>query len=202
MVTLKEVNPKLIAAQYAVRGKIVLRAQELEDAGEINELQRKALNESLFERLVNGLRQLHLDHTGQPVRVVTLDTQFRMHPVLGDFVSRVFYEAYGELPIKSGRPAPDFNHNVPNFAGRVCGWINCPVKGQEDRDRRVGGSRVRQVEADHIAREARHILETCPGLSLGVITFYAAQRDLILKQMSQYILCAVKFSVSQLVKIM
>ncbi len=33
MVTLKEVNPKLIAAQYAVRGKIVLRAQELEDAG-------------------------------------------------------------------------------------------------------------------------------------------------------------------------
>jgi aspartate/methionine/tyrosine aminotransferase len=33
MVTLKEVNPKLIDAQYAVRGKIVLRAQELEDAG-------------------------------------------------------------------------------------------------------------------------------------------------------------------------
>lgn len=33
MITIKDVNPNLIVAQYAVRGKIVIRAQELEEQG-------------------------------------------------------------------------------------------------------------------------------------------------------------------------
>ena len=33
MITIKDVNPNLIEAQYAVRGKIVIRAQELEEQG-------------------------------------------------------------------------------------------------------------------------------------------------------------------------
>ena len=32
--------------------------------------------------------------------MVMLDTQFRMHPVLGEFVSREFYEREGLDPIK------------------------------------------------------------------------------------------------------
>jgi aspartate/methionine/tyrosine aminotransferase len=34
MITIKDVNPNLIEAQYAVRGKIVIRAQELEEQGQ------------------------------------------------------------------------------------------------------------------------------------------------------------------------
>jgi superfamily I DNA and/or RNA helicase len=35
-----------------------------------------------------------------------------------------------------------------------------------------------------VAREAREILATSPDLSVGVITFYAAQRDAILEEMA------------------
>jgi hypothetical protein len=157
---------------------------ELERTGELREAEHRALRESLFERLVGGLRRLEREYPEQPRRVVMLDTQFRMHPVLGDFVSRTFYESAGEDSIRSGRPPEDFVHAVPGLEGRVCAWIDVPAHEGNTRDRKVGGSRVREVEAVHIAQEARHILDTCPELSVGVITFYAAQRDLILERMA------------------
>ena len=44
-------------------------------------------------------------------RVIMLDTQFRMHPKLGEIVSNSFYDGM----IKSVRPESDFNHNYHNF---------------------------------------------------------------------------------------
>lgn len=157
--------------------------QELEQSGTLRDAERKALGESLFERMVIGLRKLHRDHPEQPVRVITLDTQFRMHPVLGDFVSRTFYEAVDEPPIKSGRPAEEFSHPVPGLQGRVAAWIDLPVRDAADREARRSGSRIREVEAQRIAKEAQCILQACPDISVGVITFYAAQRDRILNAM-------------------
>lgn len=79
-----------------------------------------ALRESLFERLFVILRDRER-RDGQP-RVVTLDQQFRMHPVLGDFVSDQFYppgEGFG-----SPRPAADFAHDLPGLAGRCAAWLS------------------------------------------------------------------------------
>jgi hypothetical protein len=163
--------------------------KSLEEAGDLTQTETKALEDSLFERLVLRLRRLEQEHPGQPKRVVMLDTQFRMHPALGDFVSRTFYEAVSEPAIRSGRPATDFGHQVPELAGRVCAWIDVPASGRDDRDRRLpAGSRIRAIEAERAAREARRILDACPGLSLGVITFYAAQRELILEHMGEHAL--------------
>lgn len=160
--------------------------KSLEEAGDLTQVEKKALEDSLFERLVLRLRRLEQEHPGQPKRVIMLDTQFRMHPVLGDFVSRTFYEAVGEPAIRSGRPATDFGHPMPELAGRVCAWIDLPARGRDDRDRRLpAGSRIRAAEAERAAREAKRILDACPGMSLGVITFYAAQRDLILEHMGE-----------------
>jgi len=67
----------------------------------LSDEQREAYKESLFQRL---WRQLKDSESRDGVRrVVMLDTQFRMHPVLGDFVSHEFYEREGLDPVRPGR---------------------------------------------------------------------------------------------------
>ncbi len=156
---------------------------ELDARGELRAAEREALGQSLFERLVERLRRLERDQPGQPQRVVMLDTQFRMHPVLGDFVSRTFYEAVGEEPVRSGLDPGEFAHRVPGYEGAVCAWIDLPATESDTREPKVRGRWQRSVEAERVAREARRILEACPELSLGIITFYSAQRDLILERL-------------------
>ena len=87
-----------------------------------------ALKRSLFERLFRELRERELRDGIK--RTVTLDTQYRMHPTLGAFVSRHFYEPYGEALV-SGRDAGDFAHRVvladgTSLADRVGAWIQIP----------------------------------------------------------------------------
>ena len=80
---------------------------------------------SLFEYLFKNLGQ---ESGTETRRVVTLDSQFRMHPVLGDFVSKEFYESEGEPPIKAGLPAENFDHILPKYKGRVAAWFDVPPK--------------------------------------------------------------------------
>ncbi|MFX6250448.1 AAA domain-containing protein, partial [Acinetobacter baumannii] len=68
--------------------------------------QLAAFRSSLFERMRVKLQDLEKQDTIR--RVVMLDTQFRMHPRLGDFVSKQFYEAVGLGAVRSGRAAEDF----------------------------------------------------------------------------------------------
>jgi superfamily I DNA and/or RNA helicase len=70
------------------------------------------LKESLFERLFKDLGNRE-KRDGIP-RVVTLDEQYRMHPVLGQFVSDQFYKPHGEA-FRSPRPASDFVHSLPGL---------------------------------------------------------------------------------------
>lgn len=108
---------------------------------------------------------------------MTLNKQFRMHPELGNFISQNFYEMYGEK-VESPRPATDFEHGVQGYVGRFAAWIDVPrSKGSESQFEK---SRIREVEAKVIADEAKRILEADPTLTLGVITFYRAQAELIL----------------------
>ena len=139
------------------------------------------LDDSLFHRLFRHFERLEIE-TGVP-RAVTLDVQFRMHPTLGEFVSQVFYEPYGES-FRSGRPATDFEHGIGRFAGRVAAWIDVPA--HEGRPTRRGTSLVRLPEAKAVAELTAEILEEAPHLSVGVITFYAAQQELILEQLADY----------------
>lgn len=59
------------------------------------------------------------------VRRVTLDKQYRMHPLLGDFVSRNFYERFNPSEkFGSGRPTTDFTHDLPErTTSRRSGWM-------------------------------------------------------------------------------
>ena len=156
--------------------------RELEDElisrQSLTEAQAKAYEQSLFERLVKQLREQ--EKVDNIKRVVMLDTQYRMHPTLGDFISKQFYESEGLGVLHSGRPAQDFVHTIPGYQGKCAAWLDVPLQdGKEDRR---GSSRIRLAEARVIAREVKRIADSCgPTLSIGVISFYRAQCDLILE---------------------
>lgn len=139
------------------------------------------LEDSLFHRLFRHFERLEME-TGTP-RAVTLDVQFRMHPTLGDFVSRVFYEPYGE-GFRSGRPPEDFEHGLRRFQGQVAAWVDVPAR--LGRSTRSGTSLVRPVEARAVAQLAAEILVEAPHLSVGIITFYAAQQERILEELAGF----------------
>ena len=116
---------------------------------------------------------------GDLSRCVTLNVQYRMHPVLGDFVSRNFYERYNKNEaFSSGRPASDFVHSLPGTEGRPAMWID--VQGDEPAQR-DGTSWVRQIEQTTILSVLRKWknCEEGKGLTFGVISFYKAQTDAI-----------------------
>ncbi len=148
-------------------------------AGSLTEEAQAALKESLFGRLWELLKRLEAVD-GMP-RTVRLDTQFRMHPVLGDFVSRMFYERSGEQRLESGAPEEQFAHELPGYVkgGKPCcvAWLDVP--GGPGQGERRGRSKSRDVEARRIAREVRILMEASPHLSFGIIAFYSAQVDAI-----------------------
>lgn len=159
-------------------------AENGQEGESVQEQMRSALRLSLFEKLFTELRRR--EKRDGISRTVTLDRQYRMHPVLGSFVSKQFYEPHGE-GFESGRGEEEFAHDASlakgaSLAGKVAAWIDVPARrGEESR----GRSKRREVEARRVAEEAHAVIREHPGLSVGVITFYAAQRDEILSAMGE-----------------
>lgn len=166
---------------------------KLQEEHQLTEQQLEAFRMSLFERLRIKLQALEkLDSIR---RVVMLDTQFRMHPILGDFISQQFYESVKLGKIEPGRKAhefafdPDFlsalgDSEAPYYRDKVCQWIT--VSAEEGKNQYRGKSRIREAEAQRIAEEVQRLMQAGGDrLSVGVITFYAAQRDLIMEKLSQ-----------------
>ena len=140
------------------------------------ETTQASFRESLFGRLFRQAQELEL--RGDIKRAITLDTQYRMHPALGRFVSEVFYASSEQF----GSPLPesDFAHDLEPFVGRVAAWIDVPSGLGLERD---GRSKSRRVEALRVAEVTRRILRQRPDFSVGVITFYAAQALAILREL-------------------
>ena len=138
---------------------------------------RNKLRESLFERL--WIRAEELQRIDGVQRRVSLDSQYRMHPILGNFVSETFYAKYGEQ-FFSPLPAETFAHNLHPYENKVAVWKNIPIEEGIEFGQH---SKYRPSEAAWIAKEAKRILKETPNYSVGVITFYAAQKEEILRQM-------------------
>ena len=155
--------------------------RELEEGvnkGSVEAQTLEAIRASLFERLWVILRGL--EEKDRIRRTVTLNTQYRMHPVLGQFVSSAFYEAHEDGAIESPRAAREFVHDLPGYtkAGIPCvaAWIDVPSDcGREQR----GMSKIRPAEARTIAAEVSRLIDHDPRLTFGVIAFYSAQVDAI-----------------------
>lgn len=155
---------------------------------DLTTLQEEALQQSLFERLFRQLDARDRENLGgAAARVVTLDTQYRMHPVLGDLVSHCFYERHEEsVRLKSGKPIAEFGHNVKKFSKNgtsVCAaWSSVPLS-KSDGEHRSGTSWSRSAEAVRIADHVRSVFTEQKELSIGVISFYQAQVNTIWDQL-------------------
>lgn len=154
---------------------------EMAETHGLTEDQRRAFQDSLFERLWRQLKDR--EAIDKFPRVVMLDTQFRMHPVLGKFISKQFYEKEGLAPLMPGREASDFMSEIPGYEGKVCAWLDVPLsRGGESKP---ATSWKREAEVSRVADEVERLLKCCaPEVSIGVITFYSAQRDAIFKALS------------------
>jgi len=135
-----------------------------------------AVRASLFERMWVILRAL--EEKDGIRRTVTLNAQYRMHPALGEFVSKSFYEIHGDGKIESPRPAKELEHTLPGYSNgagpTAAAWLDVPAeRGREIRE----ASKRRPVEARVIAQEVRRLIDHDPKLTFGVISFYAAQVD-------------------------
>ena len=125
---------------------------------------------TLFEYLIDKAHIL--EKKDGKKRVITLNNQFRMHPELGNLVSKYFYMDEGGL--NSPRPASDFTHNYHNLKNQYLYWID-----NKDKNKHSDGSRYNLNEAELIAKHIKEAIEqgTYHYEPLAIITFYRAQVD-------------------------
>lgn len=142
------------------------------------------IQQSMFQYLFRRLQALEAKD-GIPRRV-TLKEQFRMHPLLGDFVSDNFYAPYPDEAFKSPLGAEHFAHSLPGTDNVAAIWLNVPASS--GRDLRSGTSWTRAAEAQRIASQLNQWIDSPEGakLSFGIITFYKAQTDLIKAALSAH----------------
>ena len=125
--------------------------------------------QSLFSRLIS-----FMGSTPGPSPVLKLDTQYRMHPDIGDWPARYFYG--GKL--SHGSSGSKCNYLIP--------FTLCNVVGET---RQAGGGSWNKVEEKVVmaAIEAVKFLteEKRAEQSIGVITFYAKQKQNILAEVNR-----------------
>jgi DNA polymerase III delta prime subunit len=141
-----------------------------------DEAKAQTLRSSLFERLF-----LHLKKQGEKdgiERVVTLNEQYRMHPVIGNFVSRTFYEKNLDTQIISRTNPDQLVHGIARYEGRQMAWEEVPIHMGEEQK---GRSKSRPVEARMLVGLLKQMMDEAPDLSFGVITFYRGQVDEIME---------------------
>ena len=149
-----------------------------EESGDRTEWFTKSMFEYLFSERLPALQA----QDGIP-RTVTLNTQYRMHPVLGEFVSSNFYEIHDSSEsFDSGRDEGEFSHSLPGTDGKCAAWID--VRGRQARS--STGSLINRAEAAAIATKLTEWMTSEEGkhLKFGAISFYRAQADLIQRNLS------------------
>lgn len=138
---------------------------------------RKGYEESLFGKLFTNLKKDGV----VPVRQIMLKKQFRMHPEIGNFISHVYYD--DELESGNGNITPH-GLSFDLVKDRVAVFDDIPLSmGKEEKER----SKYRPAECLRVLEILDSIFNDPKGkeLSVGVITFYAKQRDTILELASQ-----------------
>lgn len=147
------------------------------------------LKKSMFEYLFTE-RLPALEKKDKIQRHVTLDKQYRMHPLLGKFISRNFYEHFNpEERFQSGLSERYFTQNLSGTNGKCAVWLNVPSK--KGKMEKKGVSWTRPIEGDVICKKLQEWIteddlrtdDPKRRLSFGVIAFYKAQTEYIKKEL-------------------
>ena len=137
------------------------------------------VEQSLFQRLFEKLGRVQ--EQGGPRRVVTLSDDYRMHPLIGGFVSDCFYDG----SVTSRRTEAERAHNLGLYNNRPVGWIDVPLtKGGESGP--PGYSKWRSAEIDVVITELTKLLRAHPDFTVGIITFYEQQATRIRTEVDEF----------------
>ncbi len=130
---------------------------------------REKLKESLFGIIYRNLEKSSV------TRRIRLTEQFRMHPFIGDFISRIYYN--GELKAGRTNQAEMKRHGLTVPWAREKVAVFCDVKGDEES----GKSKTRKREAIRIFKLLKEIEGDAAfeNLTVGIITFYAKQERVL-----------------------
>ncbi len=117
-----------------------------------------------------------------PSATVLLDQQNRMHPAIGELVSRVFYSNR----VRTGPAAPRRGTGLPAFPSPVT-WVDTRSLRGNVESRAGGTSLFNVAEARLVTSITRNLASQAPpNLTIGVITAYAEQRDLLRRLMGPH----------------
>lgn len=155
-----------------------------DDQQEEKDIFDQHIKESMFQYLFNRAKKLE-QQDGKP-RTITLDAQYRSHPLLGQFASDQFYKPYGE-GYESPLSEKYFSQKLDGIQDKAAVWLDVPARlGPEDRN--SSKSRFRKTEAELIAKQLKQWIDSKQGesLSFGVISFYKAQVDEVMKALAKY----------------
>ena len=139
---------------------------------------------SMFEYLFNRLKKL--EEKDGIKRTVTLDAQYRTHPLLGNFASDNFYRKYNE-GYRSPLSESYFEQHLQGIENKAAIWIDVP-NSQGKEAVLPSRSRQRISEAKVIAEYVNKWIdsEENSGLSFGVISFYKAQVSAVYEALQKY----------------
>lgn len=132
------------------------------------------LKQSLFERLY----RMFDNPDNRVKRTARLSLQYRMNPIIEEFASDNFYP---DLRLDSSEVDIDSKQAKLNGAynDKAIAWIdmNKNLYGMESGKR----SKFREKEATKILEEVRKVFKEDSKKTIGIISFYKKQSDLILK---------------------
>ena len=156
-----------------------LKDEEKKNGGkDVKSYIEEQIKESMFEYLKKSCEKLE-KYDGIK-RVIMLNRQYRMHPKMGAFVSKHFYE--GKL--ENGLEEDKFDNRLKDLERKAFAWFDISNKYQEKK--KNNNSFYRNIEAKEIAKFInKHIdSEEAKGKNFGIITFYSSQKDEIFKELA------------------
>lgn len=130
------------------------------------------LRESLFERLY----KMFDNPENKVKRTARLSLQYRMNPTIEEFASDNFYKEF-----RLNSKEVDVNSKQANLSGmyndQPIAWINLDKNhyGMENGKR----SKYREKEAEVILEEVRKVFKKDPKKTIGIISFYKKQSEII-----------------------
>jgi len=171
---------------HIVDESIVTKLREQEGNDQIDKTENDYINTSMFQYLFKRLQKLEL--VDKQPRTVTLDAQYRTHPLLGQFASDNFYKQYNEeyrSPTETEIPLKEFKHNLKGIKDTPALWLHVPHSKVE---KSATKSSYRRLEAQEIAKQIDSWIKSEQGnkLTFGVISFYKAQVNEVFKALGKY----------------
>ncbi|MGL2907496.1 AAA domain-containing protein [Helicobacter pylori] len=155
--------------------------KKLEDESQdVKDEIEKALKDSMFKKLKE--RAQKLKELDGKERFITLNMQYRMHPLLGGLVSGVFYEPHNE-DFGNGLKEEHFKHNLRILDNNPLAWID--VKNPKEK-RNADGSYYRESEITAIKECLDLFMKDEPDFTFGVITFFKEQKRLLEQALKGY----------------